>query len=140
MLKLITLMRPYAGYLLAAWVITIVTVSSTPNINVPRLHTGRTSIRLDYLIHFLEYGLLAGLTCLTFTGKNFTTGIRKTATITVVLIIFAILDEFHQKLIPGRSFNPRDIYSNIAGIITGVVISVWLFRMVVSKTNFPVDR
>ena len=128
MLKLITLLRPIAGYLLAAWVITIIIVSSTPNITVPKIHAGRASIRLDYIIHFLEYGLLTGLTFLTFTGEKFRTGIRMTVTIIIVLILFAIIDEFHQKLVPGRSFNPMDIYSNVAGIITGAVISVWLFR------------
>lgn len=133
MLKLLILLRPYAKYLLSAWLVTIIIVSSTPNITVPKIHTAGTVIRLDYLIHFLEYGLLTGLSFLTFTGERFIISFHRVAALAAILILFAILDEYHQKLIPGRTFNPIDLYCNIAGIISGVVISVVLFRIIARK-------
>jgi len=130
MLKLIVFIRPFAKYLLLLWAIAIMVVSSTPNIVVPKIHTAHADIRLDYLIHFLEYGLLTGLSFLTFTGEKFATEISRAIKIALILVIFATIDEFHQKLIPGRSFNPVDLYSNISGIVAGVIISIILFRKI----------
>lgn len=133
MIKLITLLRPFARYLLIAWAITILAVSSTPNIPTLKIHLAKGDIRLDYLIHFLEYGALTLLSFLTFADDEYKMGFRKALTITVILSLFAILDEYHQKLIPGRSFNYTDILSNLTGIIAGVVFCVVIFSMI--RTN-----
>lgn len=135
MIKLITLLRPYAGYLLIAWLVMIVFFSSLPNIPVLKIHTAKTDIRIDYLIHFLEYGALTLLSFLTFAQNDFKMGFGKTLTIALILILFAFLDEYHQKLIPGRSFNYRDILSNLAGIIAGVMFCVIIFRIIAQKFN-----
>jgi VanZ family protein len=55
--------------------------------------------------------------------------------LTVGLILFAILDELHQKLIPGRSFNIKDILSNISGILAVLVFCIVVFRMIIRKEN-----
>ncbi len=130
MIKLITLIRPFARYLLIVWVIAMISASSTPNIPTLKIHTARADIRLDYLFHFLEYGALTVLSFLTFAGEGFFIGIRKNLVITMMLIVFAILDEYHQKLIPGRSFNYKDILSNLTGIISGLVFCIAIFRMI----------
>ena len=77
-------------------------------------------------MHFIEYGILAFITFLTFAGNNFRIPVRKALLITGCLILFAVADEFHQKLIPGRSFNVNDIVSNIIGIIvvSGVTVVI----------------
>lgn len=134
MIKLITLLRPYARYLLIAWAITIIVVSSTPNIPTLKINFSKGEIRLDYLIHFLEYGALTGLSFLTFTGAEFRMGAGKALKLTAILCLFAILDEYHQKLIPGRSFNYVDILSNLTGIITGVMFCIVIFRIIVHKS------
>ena len=134
MIKLIILLRPFARYLLIVWAITIIVVSSTPNIPTLKIHMAKTDIRLDYLLHFMEYGALTLLSFLTFSGDEFRIGFRKIIIITVILSLFAILDEYHQKLIPGRSFNYNDIFSNLAGIIAGVVFCVVIFSMI--RTNY----
>ena len=130
MIKLIILLRPFARYLLIAWAITIIVVSSTPNIPTMKIHMTKGEIRLDYLFHFLEYGALTGLCFLTFAGDQFRMGLRKALKITALLCLFAILDEYHQKLIPGRSFNYVDILSNLTGIITGVISCIVIFRII----------
>ena len=137
MLKLITYIRPAARYLLIAWVLTIIIVSSIPNIPTLKIHTARKEIRLDYLMHFCEYGVLTFMAFLSFTVKEFKVSFRKVFLIAVGLIIFAILDELHQKLIPGRSYNIKDILSNITGIIAATVFTIVVFRSIGNSKNKP---
>ena len=136
MIRLITWFRPYSGYLLVAWIIIILTLSSIPTLKPLRIETPKSSIRLDYLLHFCAYGSLAFLAYLSFTERNFRMNLKKYVTITGCLILFSLLDEFHQKLIPGRTFNVKDIYSNITGIIAGLVFCVVVFRMLERKLDF----
>jgi VanZ family protein len=130
MLRLIIFLRPFARYFLIAWLITILIVSSVPSIPTLKIHTAKSEIRLDYLIHFCEYGILAGMAFLTFVNSEFRLSFRKFFIITAGLILFAILDEFHQKLIPGRAFNAKDIYSNIAGVFGALVFCIVVFRII----------
>lgn len=137
MIKLITLLRPFARYFLIGWVITIILVSSTPNIPTLKIHTGRSEIRLDYIIHFCEYAVLAFMAFLSFAGKEYKINYKKFVLITVTLIIFAVIDEYHQKLIPGRSFNVNDIVSNISGILAALLYSVVIFRKIDKNIKNP---
>jgi VanZ family protein len=130
MLKLIVYLRPIARYLLIAWVLTIIIVSSIPNIPTLKIHTAKAEIRLDYLMHFCEYGVLAFMAQLSFTGNEFRINYKKFFLITVSLILFAILDEYHQKLIPGRTFSTRDIASNVTGILAVSIFTLLVFRSV----------
>ena len=136
MLKLISFLRPFALYLLIAWVVAIIVISSIPSIPVLKIHTEKTDIRLDYLIHFLEYGSLAFLTYLSFSGKDFNMSYLKYLILTVCLILFAVADESHQIIIPGRTFNPKDIISNIIGIVGGLVFCLVVFRKI-AKDSIP---
>jgi VanZ family protein len=130
MKKLIIFIRPYSKYLLVFWLVSIIIVSSIPHLPTPKIETGRIKIRLDYFFHFCEYGMLAFLALLSFVKKDFIITPKKYFLITLALLIFAVLDEYHQKLIPGRTFNPKDIMSNMAGIIAALIFCVWLFRAI----------
>jgi VanZ family protein len=81
-------------------------------------------------MHFIEYGFLAFITFLAFAGNNFRIPVRKAILITGSLVLFAVADEFHQKLIPGRSFNVNDIFSNISGIIVITGFTLLIFGSV----------
>jgi VanZ family protein len=120
-------------YLFIVWILTITIVSSIPNIPTLKIHTARAEIRLDYLMHFCEYGFLTFLAYLSFAGNEFSINYRKFLLIAVSLILFAILDEFHQKLIPGRSFNLKDILSNMTGIVAVTVFTMIVFRYIKNK-------
>jgi VanZ family protein len=130
MLKLIIYFRPYARYMLITWLLTIIVVSSLPSIPVLKLQTEEKEIRLDYLLHFFEYGILSFMTYLTFSGNNFLISLRKYALLTGLLILFALFDEFHQIIIPGRSYNIYDVYSNLIGIAAALVFCVVVFRII----------
>ena len=133
MLKLIIYLRPAARYFLIAWLLTIIIVSSIPNIPTLKIHTAGKEIRLDYLMHFCEYGVLTFMAFLSIVGKEFKIHFRKVLLIAAGLIMFAILDELHQKLIPGRSYNIKDMMSNVTGIMVVTVFTVVLFRMIKDK-------
>jgi Predicted integral membrane protein len=130
MLKLIIFLRPFARYLLIAWVLTIIILSSLPNIPTLKIHTARAEIRLDYMMHFCEYGVLTFMAHLSFTGKEFKINYKKFILITVSLILFAILDELHQKLIPGRTYSIRDVASDVTGVVAAIVFTLMVFRSV----------
>ena len=131
MLKLIIFLRPFARYLLIAWLLTIIIVSSIPNIPTMKIHTAKSEIRLDYLMHFCEYGVLAFMTYLSFAGSEFRISFNNFFLMTGGLILFAVVDEFHQKLIPGRSFNTMDILSNVIGILAAALFCWIVFRSAV---------
>jgi VanZ family protein len=135
MLKLIIYLRPFARYLLIAWALTIIIVSSIPNIPTLKIHTAKSVIRLDYMMHFCEYGVLSFMTFLSFAGNKFTISYKKFIMITVFLILFAVLDELHQKLIPGRTYSIRDIASNLTGILAVGIFALVLFRFVRISLN-----
>jgi VanZ family protein len=137
MLKLIIFLRPFAWYMLIAWVLTIIVVSSTPNVPTLKIHTAKSEIRLDYLMHFCEYGVLTFITFLSFAGNEFKINYRRVVLIIVSLILFAILDELHQKFIPGRSFNTRDILSNVSGILGTTILTIVIFGSVRARLNKP---
>ena len=133
MLKLIIYLRPVARYLLIAWILTIIIVSSIPNIPTLKIHTAKREIRLDYLMHFCEYGILTFIAFLSFTGKEFKIAYERVILIAISLILFAVLDELHQKLIPGRSYNIKDIMSDVTGIMAVTALTLILLRLIKDK-------
>jgi VanZ family protein len=90
------------------------------------------------MMHFCEYGVLAFMTFLSFARNEFTISYKKFIVITVSLILFAILDELHQKLIPGRTYSIKDIASNMTGILAAGIFTLVLFRFVRIKLDKPV--
>ena len=40
----------------------------------------------------------------------------------------AAIDETHQLIIPGRTFNPMDMASNFVGVFTGLLVGWWFFQ------------
>lgn len=141
LLLLIIWLKPFVKYLLTGYVILMLAVSSIPSLPVMKIHTEKKDIRLDYLMHFCEYALMAFLTFQTFSGKLFDISWKRNITIIICLSAFAILDEFHQKLIPGRTFNWIDTLSNLSGVVVAWLICVFLFRRInnalVNNTSRP---
>jgi VanZ family protein len=64
---------------------------------------------------------------LSFAGKEFKIGFSKVLFIAFSLIIFAVLDELHQKLIPGRTCSVRDVASDVTGILASTIFTLWAF-------------
>jgi VanZ family protein len=136
-IRFIIWLKPYARYLFIAWLIAILAVSSIPRLPTLKIHTAHSVIRLDYLIHFCEYGILAFMAHLAFTDEQLRIRFKKFMIITIGIVLFAFLDEFHQKLIPGRTFNTKDIISNLAGIVAASVFCIIVFRSAEIRLKKP---
>ena len=121
MKKYISRYRKISGYFFWFWLIILLTLSSLPNIPTQHVEIGKESLRLDYVFHLCAYGLLTILLHV-WKSEKYKDHKYHQAIMLILLIILAITDEFHQLLIPGRSFNPVDLYCNIGGILAGTVI------------------
>lgn len=133
MIRLIIWCKPFSKYFLAVLTLAIIIVSSIPSIPTLTIHTAKADIRLDYLMHFGEYGVLTFLTFLSFTGNEYKVSYKTFFLIVPSLILFALLDEYHQKLIPGRLFNIKDILSNITGILAALIFTFIVFRIIAGR-------
>jgi VanZ family protein len=130
MTRILIWCKPFSKYLLVAWVLIIISISSVPSLPTLKIHTSGSDIRLDYLIHVIEYGFLAVMAFLTFADTQFRLEYRKFFLIAICLILFALADEYHQKFIPGRTFNTKDIWSNIGGISGALVFCMVIFKSI----------
>mgnify|MGYP005850086467 CR=1 FL=1 len=77
--------------------------------------------RIDYIMHFFAFMLLNVMLVL-WMGK------QKWYIHTIILVaclIFAVVAEYMQMLIPLRAFNPVDILCNFSGSIGGHIISIF---------------
>ncbi len=111
-------------YLFWTWLILILTVSSIPDLPGLELTTKDMLFRLDYLIHWIEYFFLLTFFLLWKGGKGYRISKPFVMLTLIGSLLIATLDEYHQLWIPGRTFNPMDMYANFAGIITGVLFSL----------------
>ena len=117
-----------APWLFVVWLLLIIVFSSIPKIPEMKLLSYDFGIEIDYVLHFSEYVGLAFLALLSFHASARRILDRRVLYILLFLVIFAVLDESHQLLIPARSFNLLDMASNIVGIFCGIVIAILLIR------------
>lgn len=78
--------------------------------------------------HFSVYALLGFLTmnfALTYKGRNFQKGLYSWLFGTV----YAITDEIHQLFIQGRSGELRDVCIDSLGVLTGIILTLIIFKL-----------
>jgi VanZ family protein len=103
--------------LIVYWII-LFTATSIPAQSVPSFGVG------DKFNHFFAYFILAILLYLTlsFQEKSIFTQ-RNAALLTIaIILLYGVLDELHQMLIPGRSAEFLDWAADAIGAICGVLI------------------
>lgn len=120
--KLINSFRPYARILLVIWGILIIILAIAPNLPTPMIGGRPIPIRLDYPIHFLEHTLLSFLAIISFVTDR--SQLKRILVTLTILIVFAILAEMLQLVVPARSFELKDMGLNVAGVITGTTIAL----------------
>ncbi|MCD6202486.1 MAG: VanZ family protein [Bacteroidales bacterium] len=112
------------------WLSLILFVSSLPDLPNPDITMSGREIRVDHLIHWFQYMTLSFL-MVSWQFKKAPSLLRKIIFYTLVIgIAIAVGDEYHQLLIPGRSFTYMDMLSNSLGIITGVFLAGLLWGLV----------
>ena len=114
------------------WCLLLIMISSIPNLPTPKIKALDSNIRLDYVIHFLEYFILSLFFMFwrmdTDSGLKF----KKVLLFIVLGMCFALLDEIYQKLIPGRTFNIIDFMYDSIGFSIGI-FSMFLIALVKNK-------
>ena len=115
-------------YAFVTWLIIILFVSSIPNISTPHLRLGQSVFRLDYLFHITQYFILLFLYVLWRGRNNQKLSVRMFVFTLFLGFALAAIDETHQLIIPGRTFNPMDMASNFVGVFTGSLIGWWFFQ------------
>ena len=100
------------------WVVAIFVVSSIPGpaMGAP-LFPG-----CDKVAHFIEYSILGVALRFWTEGAGGGTGKARRRRIAVVLVaalVFAALDEAHQKFIPGRTASIWDFAADACGLVVG---------------------
>ncbi|MDI6839612.1 MAG: VanZ family protein [bacterium] len=92
------------------WGIIILTLSSIPYLETP----GLKILGVDKIGHLGEYLIFS---LLIFKNKN-----QQKPLILLLIILFTLFDELHQKFIPGREVELADLGVNFIGILTGWLI------------------
>jgi VanZ family protein len=109
------LQNPHQFYkrVLIIWGLLILLVSSIPSLSLPL----PDKLGFDKVAHFCQYFILGAIySLMMYHGKkSFTITYR----FVILLIVFAFLDEWHQKLIPGRAYSLWDFSADFAGILFG---------------------
>lgn len=103
------------------WAVLIVVGSSIPNLS--GLDTRITVA--DKIIHFAEYFILGYLTARAFLRLD-AEGWGRIAVLIVILAAFAVLDELHQAVIPGRTADMLDMAADVFGALTSIMLYSWL--------------
>jgi VanZ family protein len=84
-----------------------------------------SGLRIDYLEHFFLYAIIPILYFLS-RGAGLKKLFKDNYYLILLGILFALLTEIQQYFIPGRSFNPVDLFLNLAGFITGIFAGQYL--------------
>jgi VanZ family protein len=129
--------RKFYRISVGVWVFFIFLVSSIPYLPNPKIQAKDLfELRLDYVFHFGVYFILGFLVI----PARITPQLKFSPTQLFLILIlgsaFGSIDEIHQIIIPGRRYNPVDLFYNVIGFITGVFFTYFYFvRFLMLKKN-----
>jgi VanZ family protein len=98
-----------------------------PKIKVPVPGT-EMKIRIDYLIHFLEFFILSILFIFMKMNNSAKLKFKHISWYVILGMNAAFFIEVYQKLIPGRTFNIIDFLYNSLGLVSGVLF-IWVLKI-----------
>ncbi len=102
------------------YAIAILVVSSIPNLNPPAMSFEFS----DKIIHFIEYAVFAFLIYRSISHINININKRQVFILcTLFLSLFALLDELHQRFVPGRH---SDILDFVGDFLGAVIVLIYL--------------
>ena len=86
-------------------------------------------VSINDILHICEYALLSLLIAFGFSGKV------RSVYLILVTIIYAILDEVHQYIVPNRYFSFYDILLDSIGVILGFLFYIILTNLIKSLSK-----
>jgi VanZ family protein len=105
-----------------AWMGVIFFLSAQPTL--PHVVFSLSSVVQDVMGHFCAYAVLAGLLYWALTGVGST---RPALFTFVIVLLYALSDEFHQSFVPGRNPDPFDVATDLVGALAALA-ALTLFR------------
>jgi VanZ family protein len=84
----------------------------------------------DKLVHAGMYGVLGALLARAVGGA---TPPRTLGRLLLGVLLFAVVDEWHQRFIPGRSADALDVVADVAGATVGFAAAARLLRRGLSQ-------
>ncbi len=95
--------------------------SSIPGDDLPEIDIPN----IDKLFHFVEYFILGALLVRAFSNSSGKANFKLILLLSILIAsAYGILDEFHQRFVPGRSPGIFDIFSDIIGSFLGALLSI----------------
>jgi VanZ family protein len=109
------------------WLI-LFAATTLPGKDVPNLGVS------DKLEHSVAYMVLSILLCFTYTFQNKVKLLFSRPFLMTILTItlYGALDELHQKFIPGRSCDIKDLMADVTGATVGLIV-VFLIKLLNKK-------
>lgn len=93
----------------------------------------RFSAPIRKLAHFSIYGLMGIFSLLSVASyKAFRPGLRYVAAL-IICALYAALDEFHQRFVPGRSCEIRDMLIDSSGALLGILFALCLMWLILKR-------
>ncbi|MBW6460951.1 MAG: VanZ family protein [Bacteroidales bacterium] len=105
----------------------LLTLTYYPDMPHARIRVRGEWFRLDYIGHLGFYAALTASFLIWRSGWRKKVPVKLLLLTILVGLVFGIITEFTQSLVPGRFFNPFDMIYNCAGVLTGT-IGVYLIR------------
>ena len=124
--------RPTVRYLFlllaVSWAGVLYYLSAQPGIGKPLLF-----IHEDKILHFIAFGLLGFLAMGAIRAKGDTHHNWQVWLIVLLVGLYGVVDEFHQRFVPGRDASIYDIAADMAGGVMGAWVMYFLVKKVRSK-------
>jgi len=116
-------MSKFLNYYITPIIIAVLIIifSSIPGNQYPELEAGGYDYSniTNTIAHLIEFALLAFFTLRAFNQSKMTRGYKVLISL-VLLVLFAITDEYHQAYAPGREVSFIDLLFDSLGILTGL--------------------
>ncbi|MCP4704015.1 MAG: hypothetical protein GY865_05340, partial [candidate division Zixibacteria bacterium] len=113
------------------YALAIFLLSSVPGMNMPEYGF----LMADKLLHFLEYALFAVLIFRSFSQLFHQHKLHYVIIISsFFLILFALLDEYYQKYIPGRESDVADVILDVLGASL-ILFLLWVRQRRLNQKN-----
>ncbi len=110
------------------WAGVLYYLSAQPGIDKPLLF-----IHQDKILHFVAFGLLGFLTMGAIRTKGEAHRNWQVWLIVLLVGLYGVADEFHQRFVPGRNVSIHDVAADMAGGIMGAWAMYFLVKQVRSK-------
>jgi VanZ family protein len=132
--------RKYIWFILVLiWTLLLIIVSVYPDSNKIVIKDG-SDFRWDYLEHFVAYFVFGGLYIVWRANADFSIRNIELVFLFSITMIFSILTEYVQLLIPGRNFNIIDMFYNLGGVLIGILVTYFLIIRYYLRKKYAHNR